>query len=197
MLIFLIRSGTVDLNKYTIKNIPGSSGRLDVISRCILSALLKYDNFYEESQIWIFLDNYGTFIFDSELLNYQNFPKNELKFTNYFVELINNRYQLEEIQENPLINVKVSDVLIYDAVKNFLKNGFSAAILEEEGLNFFDYCHEFEKEKILFIIGNQTGDFLDSNEFEILNLPKITFGTTSYLASSIIRLIILYLKSNK
>jgi len=196
-MIFLIRSGTIKLTNYTIKNIPGSSGRLDVISRCILSALLKHDNFHKNMQIWIFLDSYGTFIFDSELLDYQNFPKNELKLTNYFVELIKNKNQLEKIPENPLINVKVSNVLIFDVIKNFLKKGFSAVILEEGGQNFFKQIENFEKENIVFIIGNQTGDFLDSDEFEILNLPKITFGTTSYLASSIIRLIILYLKSNK
>ncbi len=196
-MIFLIRSGTIELSNYTIKNIPGSSGRLDVISRCILSALLNLNNFYEDTQIWIFLDNYGTFIFDSELLNYQIFPKNELKLTDYFVELINNKHQLQKIPENPLINVKVSDVGIFNAIKNFLEKGFSAVILEEGGQDFFKQVENFENEKTLFIIGNQTGDFLDSDEFKELNIPKINFGTTSYLASSIIRLIILYLKINK
>ena len=196
-MIFLIRSGTVELSNYTIKNIPGSSGRLDVISRCILSALLNHDDFHEDTQIWIFLDNYGTFIFDSKLLNYQNFPKNELKLTDHFVELIKNKNQPEKIPENPLINVEVSDVLIFDAIKNFLKKGFSAIILEEGGQNFFEQIENFEKENIIFIIGNQAGDFLDSDGFKELNIPKINFGTTSYLASSIIRLIILYMKFNK
>ena len=193
----MIRSGTVELSNYTIKNIPGSSGRLDVISRCILSALLKHDNFYENTQIWIFLDNYGTFIFDSELLDYQKFPKNELKLTDYIVELIKNKNQPEKIPANPLINVIVSNVPIFDAIKSFSEKGFSAVILEEGGQDFFEQIEKFEKENTLFIIGNQTGDFLDSEEFTALKIPKINFGSTSYLASSIIRLITLYLKFEK
>ncbi|TFF63532.1 MAG: tRNA (pseudouridine(54)-N(1))-methyltransferase TrmY, partial [Promethearchaeota archaeon] len=39
-LIFFIKSESVNLKNYTIKDIPGSSGRLDVISRCLLSGLL-------------------------------------------------------------------------------------------------------------------------------------------------------------
>ncbi len=64
-LIFFIKSETVDISNYTIKNIPGSSGRLDVISRCILAALLAKNEFEKKIQIWTFLDNYGTFIFNT------------------------------------------------------------------------------------------------------------------------------------
>ncbi|MHA1487281.1 MAG: hypothetical protein ACTSSC_08925, partial [Promethearchaeota archaeon] len=68
-LIFFIKSATVDIGRYTIKDIPGSSGRLDVISRCVLSALTISTNLEENIQIWVFLDKYGTFVFDSDLFN--------------------------------------------------------------------------------------------------------------------------------
>ncbi len=48
-LIFFIKSATVDLKNYTIKDIPGSSGRLDVISRCILAAILSNNNFEKKN----------------------------------------------------------------------------------------------------------------------------------------------------
>ncbi|MFX1275438.1 MAG: hypothetical protein ACFFBP_03275 [Promethearchaeota archaeon] len=192
----MIKSETVELSNYTIKNIPGSSGRLDVISRCILSALLGNDCFFKKTQIWIFLDKYGTYVFDSEKLNYHSFPKNELKLTDYFVELIRNKNCLENIPNNPLLHVKISDTRIINIIKEFLNKDFSIAILEEEGQDFFEQINRINHEKQVFIIGNQTGDFLDSEELLELNLPKFNLGTKSYLASSIIRLINLHFKTN-
>ncbi|GAH86872.1 unnamed protein product [marine sediment metagenome] len=84
-IIFFIKSSTVDISKYTIKDIPGSSGRLDVISRCVLAAILGKGNFEKDIQIHLFLDRYGTFIFDPENLDFDIFPKNEILFTDYFV----------------------------------------------------------------------------------------------------------------
>ena len=75
-LTFFIKSPTVNLNNYTIKDIPGSSGRLDVISRCILAAILSEGDFEVNVKIWVFLDNYGTYVFEEEcFLSYGNsFP---------------------------------------------------------------------------------------------------------------------------
>ena len=88
ILTFLIKSTTVSLNNYTIKDIPGSSGRLDVISRCILAALLDKDYFDLRVNIWVFLDNYGTLVFDPQAFDYDTFPKNELRFSDCLVDLL-------------------------------------------------------------------------------------------------------------
>ena len=74
-IVIFINSKTVNINEYNIKDIPGTSGRLDVISRCILAALLRNNNFERNVQIWIFLDRYGTFFFSSEFFDYEVFPK--------------------------------------------------------------------------------------------------------------------------
>ena len=79
-IIFLIKSETVNIDNYTIKDIPGSSGRLDVISRCILSSLIDNDKFDDNVQIWIFFNTYGTFIFNTTNLSFSEFPKNEPRF---------------------------------------------------------------------------------------------------------------------
>ena len=60
-IIFFINSKTVCIEDYNIKDVLGSSGRLDVISRCILAAILNIDGFDKNTQIWAFLDKYGTF----------------------------------------------------------------------------------------------------------------------------------------
>ena len=88
ILTFLIKSSTVSLTNYTIKDIPGSSGRLDVISRCILAALLNKDSFDLRINIWVFLDNYGTLVFDPHAFDYNTFPKNELRFSDCLVDLL-------------------------------------------------------------------------------------------------------------
>ncbi|MHA1292385.1 MAG: hypothetical protein ACTSQJ_06920 [Promethearchaeota archaeon] len=195
-LLYFIRSSTIELSKYTIKDIPGSSGRLDVISRCILSALLGFKKFEKETQIWVFLDNYGTYIFDSEKLNYDSFPKNELLLTNYFVEIIRKRKSKINLENNPLSSVIISNINIINAIKQYQKLKYAIYILIETGLDFFAKINELkEKSNLVFIIGNQCGDFLSSDEIKSLNLENLSFGNQSYLASSIIRLLKIYLLS--
>jgi len=193
-LIFFIKSKTVDISNYTIKDTPGSSGRLDVISRCILSAILDQNAFEKNVQIWIFLDNYGTFIFEPELFNYNNFPKNEILLTDYFVDFLQKYPLNKNLDSNPLSLIKKSEKRIIDAIKYFRNLKYAIYILDEKGENFFKLrCKIRERENIIFIVGSQGGEFIDSKELLALKLPKISIGTQLYLASSVIRLLKLHL----
>ncbi|GAI03199.1 unnamed protein product, partial [marine sediment metagenome] len=193
-LIFFIKSASVNINNYTIKDIPGSSGRLDVISRCILAALLDKDGFEKNIQIWVFLDNYGTHIFNSERFDYNNFPKNEIKLTDYFVEFLRMSDSNEKKNFNPLNSIEISDLSIIEAIKEFIRVNYKVLVLKEKGEDFFNNLDNIsEMQKIVFIIGDQEGKFVNSEELLKLELPNISLGTQSYLASSTIRLIKLYL----
>jgi len=192
-LVFFIKSKTIDINNYTIKDIPGSSGRLDVISRCILAAILSEDIFEKNIQIWIFLDRYGTFIFSPEVFNYKSFPKNELLFTDYFVSFLQKNI-CEDQPLNPLNAIKESKMGLVEAIKHFQKLNYNLNILSEQGQNFFKLLSSIqEKENIVFIIGSQQDEFLNSKELLALNIPTISIGNQSYLASSVIRLLKLYI----
>lgn len=193
-LVFFIKSETVDISNYTIKNIPGSSGRLDVISRCILAALLVKDGFEKEIQIWVFLDKYDTFIFNSEKLNYEIFPKNEIYLTDCFVNFLRmNTLDRKDIG-NPLYAVEVSELSMIEAIKEFLKLNYEIFILKEDGIEFKIQKSKIqEKNDIIFIVGSQEDDFINSKELLSLNLPTISIGNQSYLASSVIRLLKLHL----
>ncbi|MFW9772678.1 MAG: hypothetical protein ACFFEO_11035, partial [Candidatus Thorarchaeota archaeon] len=90
-IFFFIKSRSVDITHYTIKDIPGSSGRLDVISRCILAAILNENGFKNNIQVWVFLENYGTYIFQPKALDFYLFPKSEILLTDYFVDIIKNK----------------------------------------------------------------------------------------------------------
>lgn len=189
---FFIKSSSVDVSKYKIKDLVGSTGRLDVIVRCILAVLLKENEFEKDVQIWTFLDNYGTYIFDSEQLDYSSFPKSELLLADWFKKLIEGRDP--ENVENPLNSVKRTEKEIIKTINEFINLDYEVLTLSESGQDFFSCIEELRiKSNLLFVIGNQTGDFIASEELLDLNLPALSFGTGSYLASSIIRLIKLYL----
>ncbi|NHJ19939.1 MAG: hypothetical protein EAX91_03260 [Candidatus Lokiarchaeota archaeon] len=188
-IIYFLKSATVNISKYNIKDIPGSSGRLDVISRCVLSAILNEKEIEKDIQIWIFLDNYGTYIFDSNYLNNETFPKNEILLTDSFVGLIKNKTKTEN-HPKTLESVIYSEKSIFDAIRDFTKRNYKIYVLNESGN---DYRKEFRKLKskdnLLFLIGDQSGDFLIDNELKKMNLTNLSLGHRSYLASSTIRLI--------
>jgi len=189
-LIFFVKSATVNISKYSIKDIPGSSGRLDVISRCILSALTLRNKLEKNIQVWVFLDNYGTFIFNSNSFNNERFPKNEILLTDFFVDFIKKKKKHENYLETPLDSIKSSDLGIFDAIKNYTKKNYKVYVLNEKGMDFKKVFEELSsKDNLLFILGDQSGDLLNDKELKELNLTNLSLGNRSYLASSTIRLI--------
>jgi len=189
-LIFFIQSKTVNLDKFTIKDLPGSSGRFDVICRCILAALgdiIIPDVFV---QVWVFLPRYGTFVFDQRELNLVTFPKNELLLAKKFKDFI---YQID--QE---LKIEKNNMTVFGAINKFMKNDNQVILLSESGQNFNDFIMNIrEINTLLCIIGDQTGELINSIELKELNLPKISFGKKSYLASSAIRLVKIALMNNR
>ena len=181
-LIFFIQSKTVNLEKFNIKDLPGSSGRFDVICRCILAAL--DNNIIPEifTQIWVFLPRYGTFIFDSREINYEALPKNELLLAKKFKDFI---FQIDRE-----LNIKKNSMNIFEAINKFMKDENKVILLSELGKNFEKFIiDERDINQLVCLIGDQTGDLIKSRELKKLNLPEVSFGKKSYLASSVIRLV--------
>lgn len=194
--IFIIKSSTVDITHYNIKNIPGSSGRLDVISRCILATLLSKNSFQTNFEIWVFLDNYGTFIFNPELFDYAQFPKNELMFTDYFVSFLLKLDSKGKLDHNPLNPIKISKMSVLEATRKFQAMNYSVFVLKEKGEDFFKLRSKIKEENnIAFLLGSQEDEYLSSKELASLKIPTISMGNQTYLASSVIRLLRLYLLS--
>ncbi len=192
---FLINSESVNLDKYTIKDIPGSSGRLDVIARCILSSILQDDGFDENYKIHIFFKNYGAIKFDPKLLDFSTFPKNELKLSEYIVQLILNKDNKEKLLNNPLKNLKIKNKSMMEFLKKKEEKDFQIFVLKEDGE---DFCSSIKNsiisKEFFFVIGNQSEDLINSEAFLKLNLPCVNIGENSYLASSVIRIIKFNLK---
>ena len=187
-LIFFIKSSTVDISNYYIKDIQGTSGRLDVISRCVLSALTNDNKLEKNIQIWAFLDKYGTFVFDSNTFNNDTFPKNEILLTDYFVDFIKKGDKKYTV--NPLDSIKCSNLDIFEAIKKFIKKKYQIFVLNESGVGFSKIFMDMSpKRNLLFIVGDQSGELINSKELKELKLTNLSLGNRSYLASSTIRLI--------
>ena len=186
--IFFIKSSTVNLENYNIKDIQGTSGRLDVISRCVLSALTNDNKLEKNIQIWAFLDKYGTFVFDSNTFNNDTFPKNEILLTDYFVDFIKKGDKKYTV--NPLDSIKCSNLDIFEAIKKFIKKKYQIFVLNESGVGFSKIFMDMSpKRNLLFIVGDQSGELINSKELKELKLTNLSLGNRSYLASSTIRLI--------
>ncbi len=189
-LVFFVKSATVDVEKFNIKDITGSSGRLDVISRCILSALIGEEGLENNVQIWIFLDKYGTFIFDSNAFDKNTFPISEIKLSNYFVNLILDKKENRRIEDNPLNPVKYIQSNFFEEVKRFKKKWYKVIVLTENGISFNEIFLNIRKDdNLLFIVGDQTGEIVNNIELQDQSVINMSLGRKSYLASSVIRLI--------
>ncbi|MEJ2294325.1 MAG: hypothetical protein P8Y23_06100 [Candidatus Lokiarchaeota archaeon] len=192
-IIFFIQSSTVNLRNYTIKNIPGSSGRLDVISRIILASMLRGNKLEKDVEIWVFLDNYGTFVFFSNDFNEESFPKNEIALSDYFVKFILKKQ--DHFNNNPLRNVKLVNTDIFNALKYYFDLNYQIFEMDENGQDYYPIFNELDQNSnLLFIIGNQTGEMINSEELINYKIRRISLGIQSYLASSVIRLIKLNLR---
>ena len=195
-IVFFIRSRTVNIENYTIKNIPGSSGRLDVISRAILAALINNNELEDKIKIGVFLDhNYGVYIFDSGKFSSDSFPLNEISLTDYFVKFIRNKGNRKLLEVNPLNSIEFVETEIFKEIKRYIRKKYKVYVLDEMGEPF---QQEFKRitldDNLLFIVGDQSGDLLASEELKRMNIINISLGKQSYLASSVIRLIKLNLQ---
>jgi tRNA (pseudouridine54-N1)-methyltransferase len=189
---FLIKSDTVNLDRYTIKDIPGSSGRLDVISRCILAALLNEHGFDNNSQIWVYFENYETLQFDPHKLNYERFPKNELLLSDFIAKILKSPDNSEiKSYKNPVGSIRKGNSSVLETLRDInRKRKRNLYVLKETGAPFSKAIEQLISiSDLYFIIGNQCEDFINSEAFLDLNIPELSLGTKSYLASQVVRLV--------
>ena len=119
---------------------------------------------------------------------------NELLFTDYFVRFLRKRHYTEDLHSNPLKSVNYSEMDLIESIKYFQKLKYDLYLLHEQSKDFFSVLNGIKKkEKVVFIIGSQKDEYLRSKEILALEIPTISLGSQSYLASSVIRLLKLYI----
>lgn len=196
---FLIRSDSVNIEHFTIKDVPGSSGRLDVVARCILAALFNHDGFDKNVQIIVFFQRYGAFRFDTADLNYSIFPKDELQLSDALYHIIRNRNDKEYLENNPIAPIeRYKHSMLHYIKKTQREERSNVFVLKESDKNLADHMgslHKIRSDEFVFIVGNQSEDFIASESFLRLNIPEISLGSQSYIASSVIRLVKMYFRN--
>ncbi|MGQ9723689.1 MAG: tRNA (pseudouridine(54)-N(1))-methyltransferase TrmY [Candidatus Jordarchaeum sp.] len=187
--VFILKaSKTRTDNKFTIKDLPGSGGRMDLVCRCILSALLLSKTHRVDTVFYAVLEGPPrpplTIEVDGEKV--KALPRDELQLASVLrgvldpgassfppgFKLINKNFQ-EIIEEQ----INKSEIYLLHKTGNSTNK-----ILSE--------IQKIKKPQITFILGDHIG--LSQNDFEYLMEKKIeplNLGKKEYLGSHCIFLV--------
>ena len=95
-----------------------------------------------------------------------------------------------ELNKNPLASTRCENKDIFEVLNQFNEQNYNIFILNETGKDYYKQLPELKNQnEVIFVVGNQSGDFINSKELIDLNLPNLSLGNQSFLASSILRLI--------
>ncbi|HUX98807.1 MAG TPA: hypothetical protein VMV49_04590 [Candidatus Deferrimicrobium sp.] len=186
----------VTSNKFSTKNLTSTSGRLDIIFRCLLAA---------------FSFDYTNIIFHTVLNGPPNPPK-ALKFVGNQIDPLpideigmaqlfqmildpNNSKQLEGVYLTNSAFLQVAQELAQEG---------PLILLQEKTLPLQDYFNELKNkvinlDSIIFILGDSLDLKNDELEFLVkeLNAIPVTLGSQSYLASHCIVFVLMELEKLK
>lgn len=179
---FLIKaSKTVTAPIFNLRCIAGTSGRLDVILRSFISALICDDEIRKDTEIYAVLEgppNPPLIIaaFGSGL---NNLPQSEVGLAIIFQKLM----QGERIKGFRVLRKSFSEIL-----KELIKD-YTPLYLHEKGKDIRELSFT-KNSKYLFILGDHIG--LDRKSEELiskLGIPWVSLGPIPYLTSQCITLI--------
>ncbi|MHA1579440.1 MAG: hypothetical protein ACTSUQ_07420 [Candidatus Freyarchaeota archaeon] len=90
--VFILKASTARTdNKFTIKDLPGSSGRIDLVCRCILAALLTSSSHRTDTILYAVLEGPPrpplTIEIDGEKI--EQLPRNELQLGLLLRQILN------------------------------------------------------------------------------------------------------------
>ena len=176
-----------------IKDLTGTTGRLDIIFRCILAAFSfgKHDIIFQ-TVLNGPPDPPKSIEFNGNRLN--ELPTDEIQMARLFQTILDpkNQKQIEGITLRP---------------KSFLQSASELArkgpifLLQEDGLHFLDYSDELINKKagvnsLIFILSDHIDLKPQEKEYliERLGATQISLGSQSYLASHCIIFLLMKLK---
>ncbi|MBS7250597.1 MAG: tRNA (pseudouridine(54)-N(1))-methyltransferase TrmY [Candidatus Freyarchaeota archaeon] len=188
--IFILKASTARTdNKFTIKDLPGTSGRLDVVCRCILSSLLLSKGHRLDTIFYAVLEGPPrppiTVEVNGEKI--EELPRDELKVALILKELLNPIKTPTIVSGFRLMNRDFQDL-----VEEKLRES-KTYFLHRTGKNIKEILSVFQNFKtpqLTFILGDHIG--LNQNEIEYLEgmgIKPISLGPKEYLGSHCISLI--------
>lgn len=182
--IFIVKSSTATTSpNFSLRNIAGTSGRLDVICRSIINAFLVNGSIRREIEFYGVLEGPPNppktiFISGSEL---SYLPRDEVAMAKIVKHL------LSGASASP--GFHLLKIGFKKLVSNFKSRDFKLTYLHEKGSYIRDFNFDLNEE-YCFILGGHLGLDLPSELFLFsLNIPCISLGSVKYLTSQCITIV--------
>lgn len=188
--IFILKASTARTdNKFTIKDLPGTSGRLDVVCRCILSSLLLSEGHRLDTIFYAVLEGPPrpsiTVEVNGEKI--ENLPRDELKVALILKELLDPEKTPDTVSGFKLMNKGFQDIVEEKLCES------ETYFLHRAGKNINEVLSGFpnlKRPQLTFILGDHIG--LNQNDIKYLvemGIKPISLGPKEYLGSHCISLI--------
>ncbi|MEM2134922.1 MAG: hypothetical protein QXG44_08725 [Candidatus Jordarchaeaceae archaeon] len=188
--IFILKASTARTdNKFTIKDLPGTSGRLDVVCRCILSSLLLLEGHRLDTIIYSVLEGPPRPPITVEVNGEEikDLPRDELKIALILKELLDPEGTRDIVSGFKLMNKGFQDIV----EEKFCES--ETYFLHRAGKNINEVLSGFlnlKRPQLTFILGDHIG--LNQNDIKYLvemGIKPISLGPKEYLGSHCISLI--------
>ncbi|USS40108.1 tRNA (pseudouridine(54)-N(1))-methyltransferase TrmY [Thermococcus aggregans] len=180
---------------FSLKDLPGTSGRIDLLCRSLNSAFLLSHGFRKNVRVWLNLngppDPPKTIRFEGSEIKPKTINPDEMSLVKIIVKALRAGESIKDpAKEHPLLpGVYVSNLRFEDVVRRTLKNS-TLYYLHEEGkpiekINF--------KGNVAFILGDHEG--LTEEDEKLLEgiAEKVSVGKKSYLTSHVIAYVNIFL----
>ncbi len=184
--IFIIKaSKAITSPKFSMKNIAGSSGRLDVVCRCILNAFKVNGKIRTNTTFYAVLEGppkpSKLIIVNGEKLI--NFPNNEIEVAKIIRDLL----KIEEGEHSIFKGFSIMKMDFKKLIKNLKsQKNLELIYLHQNGKDIRKFNFNLNK-NYAFILGDHIGlDPFSEKFLDSLKIPRISLGPVIYLSSQCI-----------
>lgn len=188
MRTFILWSRAITSPNFNLKDLPSSGKRLDIVARCIISALWLSHKLREETQIFAVLNGAPsppkTLLFTPEI---KRVSPDERSIALWIKKALSKHAGRRDKEWVSLSNgIKISGKSFQDVIKDLKEESCNFYLLHERGKNI----EEIEiKENPVFVLGDHKGIPKNEEAFVLREGEKISLGKKSYLASSCISIV--------
>ena len=197
----LVRTFIIKANKahtradFSLKDLPGTSGRIDLLCRALNSAFLLSRGFRKDVRVWVNLngppDPPKTIRFEGSEIKPKTINPDEMSLAKIIVKALRVGESVKDpAKEHPVLpGIYVSNLRFEDVVRRTLKNS-ALYYLHENGkpiekTNF--------KGNVAFILGDHEGLTKEDEKFLDGIAEKVSVGKRIYLTSHVIAYVNIFL----
>ncbi len=188
MRTFVLWSRAITSPDFSLKDLPSSGKRMDIVARCIISALWLSYALRKDTRIYAVL--YGapeppkTLLFSPEI---KRVSPDERSVALWIKKALDRHKGRRDKEWVTLSNgIKISGKSFQDVIKELAEEGCSFYVLHERGKPIED---AEIKDNPVFVLGDHKGIPKNDEAFVLRRGERISLGKKSYLASSCISVV--------